>query len=64
MCAAGAPGQPTTEGLLKGGDLLKKEGPLAADLIPGWQAWGPLSGARGCEDTIWKVALCPQTPSA
>lgn len=61
MCAAGAPGQPTTEGLLKGGDLLEKEA-----LIPGWQAWGPVSGVRGCtcEDTIWKAALCPQTPSA
>lgn len=31
-------------GLLKGGDLLRKEGPLAVDLIPGWQAWGPVSG--------------------
>ena len=30
--------------LLKGGDLLRKEGPLAVDLIPGWQAWGPVSG--------------------
>lgn len=32
------------KGLLKGGDLLRKEGPLAVDLIPGWQAWGPVSG--------------------
>lgn len=31
------------KGLLKGGDLLRKVGLLAVDLIPGWQAWGPVS---------------------
>lgn len=54
------------EGLLRSGDLLKKEAPLTVSLIPGGQVWGPISVVSGClcEDIFPRVALCPQAPAA
>lgn len=49
------------EGLLRSGDLLKKEAPLTVSLIPGGR-----SGISGClcEDIFPRVALCPQAPAS
>lgn len=64
--ASRAPSKETTQEFSEGEDLLKKESALTLSLIPGWQAWDPVSGIRGCpcEDPFLRVALCPLTTSA
>lgn len=62
----GLPAKKLPQCSLRGEALLKKEAALTLSLLPGWQAWDPVSGVSSCpcEDPFPRVALCPRTTSA